>query len=224
MRDAVWEAKKVLTQNGYHIYKNKIWKNDPQFVALKARAKELDIPGIPDDRAFFLLEIARKLKCVSGDIVECGVRFGKSTFFILGGTPERRMEVFDSFEGLSAPSEVDGEHWTEGGLAVQLDRFKNSISDHNDRVTIHKGWIPETLGQCRTEEIAFLHLDLDLHLPTKAALEFFYPRMVSGGVIVCDDYGSTLCPGAKLAFDDFFADKPEKPVCIPTAQCFVYIK
>lgn len=224
MKDEITRAKWLLLENGFQIYKNKIWKDDPQFLETKAHAKKFDVPGIPDDRAFFLLEVARKVQHIEGDIVECGVRYGKSTFFILSGLPERHAEVFDSFEGLSNPSEEDGEHWKEGGLAVGIDRFKNSITPFAHRVTIHKGWIPDVLAECQTDKIAFLHLDLDLYEPTKAALEFLFPRMVPGGVFVCDDYGSLLCPGAKKAVDEFFANRCEKPICIPTAQCLVFAK
>jgi hypothetical protein len=57
-----------------------------------------------------------------------------------------------------------------------------------------------------------VHIDVDLYQPTRDSVEFFYPRMVPGGVILCDDYGSTRCPGARRAMDEFFFEKPEGPV------------
>jgi len=57
-----------------------------------------------------------------------------------------------------------------------------------------------------------VHVDVDLFEPTAARLEFFYPRLVSGGMIVCDDYGFTTCPGARKACDDFCAKTPQQTV------------
>jgi hypothetical protein len=70
---------------------------------------------------------------------------------------------------------------------------------------------------------SFVHLDVDLYQPTHDSLAFFYPRMVTGGIIVCDDYGFDSCPGAKKALDDFFRDK-EEIINVPTGQAFVIKK
>jgi hypothetical protein len=51
------------------------------------------------------------------------------------------------------------------------------------------------------QQWAFVHLDVTLYEPTLKALEYFYPRLVAGGVIICD--GSIFCPGAKKAWDEF---------------------
>ncbi len=213
---AAW---KLLVKNGYQFYRNKIWKEDPQFVAVRQKVKDIGISGIPDDRCFFLLEAARKLT-VPGDVVECGVRFGRSTYYIASGT-DRGIEVFDSFEGLSAPSEEDGDSWKAGDCLASLDEFEANLDEFAHRISVHKGWIPDTLKECRATQIALLHLDLDLYGPTLAALTYFWPRVARGGFVICDDYGSTLCPGAKAAFDEFFAGKTEKPLGLPSAQCIV---
>jgi O-methyltransferase len=217
--DALKAARRLLQANGFQFYKNKIWTHDPDFMAVRTKVKEIGISGIPDERAFFLFEVARKLT-VPGDIVECGVRFGKSTYCIASAAPGRSLHVYDSFKGLSKPTDEDGTHWKAGDCLASLDVFTRNLADHADRLTIHAGWIPETLPQ-KADPIALLHLDVDLYGPTKAALECFYPFVTAGGVIVCDDYGSTLCPGAKTAFDEFFADKPERPVSILTGQCII---
>ena len=48
--------------------------------------------------------------------------------------------------------------------------------------------------------------------------------MVKDGIIVCDDYGFSTCPGAKQAFDEFMKGKPEPIVHVPTGQCFIIKK
>ena len=67
-----------------------------------------------------------------------------------------------------------------------------------------------------------MHVDVDLYSSTRAAFEFFYPRMVSGGVMVCDDYGApAYVDAAKRAVDEMFADRAEYPISLGTGQCFV---
>jgi hypothetical protein len=69
------------------------------------------------------------------------------------------------------------------------------------RVRICADWIPQVFSQVTDVNWAFVHLDVTLHAPTLAALEYFYPRLNQGGVIVCD--GSPFCPGARAAWDEF---------------------
>lgn len=63
-----------------------------------------------------------------------------------------------------------------------------------------------------TLEFSFVHIDVDLYQPTYDSIAFFYPRMNSGGILVCDDYGFTSCPCATKAVDEFLFDKPEKMI------------
>lgn len=70
-------------------------------------------------------------------------------------------------------------------------------------VQLIKGWIPDSLAGYEKLEPRFVHLDLDLYAPTKAALEFFWPRLVPGGVLLFHDYGCSLFPGVKKAADEF---------------------
>ena len=67
-------------------------------------------------------------------------------------------------------------------------------------------------------KFSFVHIDVDLYEPTHDSLSFFYERLVPGGIIVCDDYGSEACPGAYKACNDFIADKPEEIVHLTGGQ------
>ena len=57
--------------------------------------------------------------------------------------------------------------------------------------------------------------------PTIDSVSFFYPRLSPGGILVCDDYGFTTCPGATRAIDEFFAGKPEKMLALGGGGGFV---
>ena len=65
-----------------------------------------------------------------------------------------------------------------------------------------------------------MHIDVNLYQPTLDSLAFFYPRMQHGGIVVCDDYGFSTCPGATRAVQEFLADAPEKMVALPVGGGF----
>jgi O-methyltransferase len=81
-----------------------------------------------------------------------------------------------------------------------------------DFIHYYRGWIPTRFADVTNNRFSFVHIDVDLYQPTRDSLAFFYERMLRGGIILCDDYGSIHCPGATRAFDEFLADKPEKHV------------
>ncbi|RPI42795.1 MAG: class I SAM-dependent methyltransferase, partial [Betaproteobacteria bacterium] len=68
-------------------------------------------------------------------------------------------------------------------------------------VAVHAGWIPEVLSSLPSSAWSYVHIDVSLYEPTLAALEYFYPRLSPGGVILCD--GSIFCPGAEAAARHF---------------------
>lgn len=65
--------------------------------------------------------------------------------------------------------------------------------------------IPEYIAQHDKLKISLLHIDVDVYEPTKIALEYLYDRVVPGGLIVFDDYGTVA--GETKAVDEFFQDK-----------------
>ena len=69
------------------------------------------------------------------------------------------------------------------------------------RVKICAGWIPQVFATLPERDWAYVHLDLTLFEPTLASLEYFYPRLNKGGVMICD--GSIFCPGAEKAWEQF---------------------
>jgi hypothetical protein len=185
------------------------WLTDEAFL----RAKQRGIPGIPDARCFTLQSVIRGLAHLEGDVAECGVRFGKSTVFLLEANARpRQFHLFDSFEGLSEPSDEDVVHtlgrsyWTKGDIAAPEAGARATLSGYPD-VHIHQGWIPDRFEAVADRSFALLHVDVDLYKPTLQSLEFFWPKLVAGGVVVCDDYGFTTCPGARRAMDEFFTER-----------------
>jgi len=227
-RNARWrKVHKHARREDFQLYRaNLVWPTSGAF--LRANEAWKAVQGLPDDRRFFLLNTAAGVRHVAGDTADIGVRFGTSSFFILSGmdNPAKPHHIFDSFEGLSAPTPEDSSAgqqsvWKKGELLAEEEVTKYNLRMYADRCHFHKGWIPERFAQVHDRKFAFVHIDVDLYQPTRDTLEFFYERVTPGGVIVCDDYGSTLCPGARKAMDEFLADKPETLFHIPTGQALV---
>jgi len=65
--------------------------------------------------------------------------------------------------------------------------------------------IPEYIGKNPKLKISLLNLDADLYEPSVTVLEYLYPRLEKGGVLILDDYG--VFPGETKAVDDYFKDK-----------------
>ena len=169
-----------------------------------------------------LLEIAHARLGEAGHIAECGCWRGHSTYMLAliaeraGASP---FHVFDSFEGLSDYGDKDA-----GGLAPKsrsdaLARQKFFAADENTVrsnlarfpfVSFYKGWIPERFGEIEDRSFKLVHIDVDLYQPYVDSIEFFYPRLLEGGILAFDDCGSAGFPGARRAVEELEAKfKPQ---------------
>lgn len=177
-------------------------------------------------RKYNFMQILKLISNVHGETAECGVFSGASSWIILkyaGKDPDgndRAHHLFDSFEGLSEPDAEDDSHWLKGALAYAETDVRKNLDEFEERCFYYKGWIPDRFQEVADKKFAFVHIDVDLTQPTRDSIEFFYPRLSEGAVLVCDDYGSALCSGATRAIDDFLADKPEKMIGFSTAAGF----
>lgn len=211
---------------------NLYWPDDAAFVEAWSGFPESD--GAIKDRKFVLWSMARSVAHMGGRTAECGVYNGGSSWLICTAFAEAatdgwRHHMFDSFEGLSEPEEIDRPtevhtyRWAKHDLSVGLDRVRRNMRRFEDRVELHPGWIPDAFPDLPGDErFAFVHIDVDLHQPTLDSLRYFYDRMLPHGVILCDDYGFTSCPGARQAFDEFVAERPERTVVhLTTGQGYI---
>lgn len=177
------------------------------------------------DRKYALNQLIKLTLSLDGDTAECGVYEGASSYLICRRTSglEKAHHVFDSFEGLSPPSLEDGDYWRKGDLSCGEETIRDNLKMFTD-VHYYKGWIPTRFQEVSDVMFCFVHLDIDLYQPTWDSLNFFYERMVPGGIILCDDYGFSTCPGAKKAMDSYCSDKPEAIISLPTGQGFIMKK
>ncbi len=82
--------------------------------------------------------------------------------------------------------------------------------------------VPDTLPQCTTDKICYLSIDMNVAEPEIAAANFFWDKIVSGGVIILDDYGFPQHKAQKIAFDKFAKERGVNILCLPTAQGIIF--
>lgn len=149
---------------------------------------------------------------IAGSFAEVGVYRGNTSKMIHAFAPERKLYLFDTFEGFPVTDlEVDDDRFGD----TNVETLKKTMGDLNN-ICIKKGYFPETAQGLENESFAFVMLDLDLYNPTLAGLQFFYPRMQPGGYIFAHDYNSPESNWAvSRAVNQFMRDKPEKIIEIP---------
>ena len=166
-------------------------------------------------------------EALPGSVAELGVYRGTTARLLHELLPGRTLWLFDTFEGFDE-RDVAGDPGATSGSFRFTDTSLEAVLRHigrSTRVRACKGRFPETaVAVPAAERFAFVHLDADLQKPTADALEFFYPRMVPGAVLMVHDYGSRAWPGVAAAVDAFFADKPESPVRIPDRSGSVVVR
>lgn len=129
-----------------------------------------------------------------GDVAELGVFTGGSAKLIGHYAPNKPLHLFDTFEGIPE-NDRHGKHKRGDFPAEFLDVLK--FLD-NPLAVFHRGKFPEVLPPEGTA-FAFVHVDADIYQSTLAAIDYFGPRMVPGGLMIFDDFRWHMCPGVEKA-------------------------
>ncbi len=169
-------------------------------------------------RFYFLADnVAHTLtRGVQGDLAELGVWRGQSARVLRGMAPGRTLYLFDTFAGFPSEQIPEGDSRRDRNLFTDTSLEQVRAFVGTDDVVYVPGTFPETVGKVPPHaRFCFVHIDCDLGAPAQYGLEFFYPRVNPGGLIVLHDYGNDSWPGVAQAVDGFLADKPEGVVLIP---------
>lgn len=166
---------------------------------------------------FMIYSLARARKGHGGEFAEVGVFRGASAKAICSVKGDTPLHLFDTWSGLPSVGEHDP-RFEAGMFATDEEGVKKRLAQYPNVFT-YKGLFPSTAGPVREKKFSFVHLDVDTYDSTKACLEFFYPRMLSGGIILSHDYAQPR--GTRKAFDEFMRGKPDTFIELPVSQCMV---
>jgi len=149
---------------------------------------------------------------IEGDFAELGVWKGNSAAILayFASQSGRRLFLFDTFEGfdqrdLAGVDQGHGKAFND----TSIETVRDTVG-HPEAVTYLQGFFPDTItDEVRERRFALAHVDCDLYQPMKTALEFFYPRLSAGGMLILHDYSSGTWDGATRAIDEFCGDREE---------------
>jgi hypothetical protein len=181
---------------------------------------------------------------IAGAVVECGVWRGGSMqavalSLLARGVTDRDLHLFDTFEGMTEPTEKDrrrdgkpaaqvlaespktGVFWAVAGLDdVRAGMAETAYPENH--VHFHPGRVEETVPAEAPATIAILRLDTDWYDSTRHELEHLYDRVPSGGVLLIDDYG--FWEGARQAVDEFLERTGAPLLLLPMASGRIAVK
>ncbi|MBV8980187.1 MAG: class I SAM-dependent methyltransferase [Acidimicrobiia bacterium] len=169
---------------------------------------------------------------LQGAFVECGVWRGGSVLAMLLkllelGVTSRHVYAFDSFEGMPEPTPADVSRYSGAALdewnaardarrrpwgdvfdpaSFSADAVRDVLRGSGypaEAVHVEAGLVEDTIPASAPDELAILRLDTDWYESTRHELVHLYPRLVTGGVLIIDDYGHW--EGCQRAVDEYFS-------------------
>ena len=158
--------------------------------------------------------LCRRLDTVPGAAAELGVYRGFFARCINQLLPERKLYLFDSFEGF-AQEACASEAFQAAHRNTAIDKVL-SIMPHPERITVKPGFFPGSLEGLE-ERFCLVSLDVDFYETTLEGLRYFWPRLEEGGYLLLHDWGSPKLPGVAKALADYEAELgrhlPAIPLC-----------
>jgi hypothetical protein len=174
------------------------------------------------NEAFLLYSLARAQRGLNGAMAELGVYQGSSAQIICEAKENRPLYLFDTFAGLPEPEVNESRMLKTGQFSASLSSVQKVLRAYDD-VGFYPGEFPKSAVGMPPTRFSFVHLDADLYSSTLAGLEYFYPRMLPGGIILAHDY-STL-PGVARAFSEFLGKRRATEVIeLPTTQAMIVVR
>jgi hypothetical protein len=206
-----FQFKKTGNQNGF-------WSPNTEFVSLYGKIANKTLVGI--DKGYMIYQYARySARHIPGDVAQLGVYRGGSAKIIAEcfKNKNRKVYLFDTFEGL--PEEVE-----EGQAKLFSDtdflEVQEYLKDYPD-IEFRKGFFPDTAKDLSGKIFSFVYLDGDMYESIRDGLNFFYPKLSPGGIILVDDYGSPKWTGVKKAVRELAAMENIEEIQTTWWQCLI---
>lgn len=222
--DCFGRDQRTYNQDGLITMHGVAFAEEPRFQEAYAAAKATDswFGGDLHWRMHVLVWAATSALQAEGDFVECGTNRGGSALMLLkylgAELAARPFHLFDTFRGLDADWSLPQELNRYGHLYPECHQQVVQQFRPYPNVRVVRGSVPDSLPGAGVGQVAFLHLDLNAAAPERAALEYFWPKIARGGLIVLDDYNWVSCKSQKDTLDEL-ARSIEMPIlALPTGQ------
>ena len=220
----------MFTENGMSTVHNCDFMNNEKFIKAYNRGMQAHSNDINAHWTVHIaLWVASICKNLEGDFVECGVDKGILSSSIMQyldwNNLDKHFFLFDTFSGL------DEEFLSETEKLINIKRnkyiecFETSKENFKefDRVQLIKGSVPISLTDAKIDKVCYLSIDMNCTIPEIAAAEYFWPKLVSGAMILLDDYTYEGYEEQHYAFNKFALKKNIEILSLPTGQG-LYVK
>jgi hypothetical protein len=216
-----------LTTNHVHEF---VW--DPEFL----RAYERGVEAAGEDyhirwRTHIALWAASVGAKLDADFIECGVNRGFLSSAIMKSLDwdslGKTFYLLDTFDGIDVSlleetervhAERSNEALFRSGFYIRgVESVRANFSEWSN-VRIVVGSVPTSLAEVAAEAVAYLHLDMNSSKPEIAALDFFWPKLSAGAIVLLDDYAFAGMDAQRVALDAFASAHDVAIACLPTGQ------
>lgn len=178
-------------------------------------------------RVHTILWAAAHCRSIEGDFVECGTNKGGFARAICAyidlHKTGKKFYLLDTFKGLPENLLTDEER-----KAGKKEHFEYVYTDCYEEVKktfepfpfveLVRGMVPETLEKVSSNKVAFLSVDMNSIVPEIAALDYFWPKLSTGGMIILDDYAYVTCELQYTAHNKWASEKGIQILSLPTGQ------
>lgn len=172
------------------------------------------------ERQTCLRELVERVLPINGVMVEVGVYKGGTAATIASAAPAKHLFAFDTFSGIPFHDDTIDGHRAGDFSDTSIDEVRDNLK-HIPNVSLHQGIFPDATGDVLKDlKVAFVHLDVDVYESNKRCLEFLYPKLLPGAIVVFDDWEWKQCHGIKKSIVEFLADKPEMIVKSTEMQAY----
>jgi O-methyltransferase len=226
---SMWGLPVTYKQMGLMTIHNVDSMQDPKFREAYHLGKSTGSWGVfePIWQAYICCWAGSMTRDLEGDFVECGVNRGGLSRTVINyldfGKMPKNFWLIDTFDTYPGDEYIDGEESKENTEMSGETKYNKVVHTFKKlgNVKVIKGRVPDVLGSLNIGKVCYLSIDMNNADPEIAAAEFFWDKLVPGGIMILDDYAFRGRREQKRAFDQFALRKKTQILSLPTGQGFV---
>jgi len=180
-----------------------------------------------EQEAINIYKLSKYVSTLCGDFAEVGTRLGGSARIIAKAIGNNKtLHLFDTFDGIPSEKKFFENPYDDleksQGCPSNIEDTMRNLSEFSNITKFYKGYFEDNSYKINNNIFSFVHFDADIYSTCMSFLNFFYPRMITGGIILVHDLD--VWPGVRPALENFFNDKIENFEKIEYSQGLIIIK